>query len=559
MAFDFKANIDASGFKRGGEQMADTIDNVTDAFKDLENDSERHLDNVSDALGDGIKDGAKEADTALERLEKQIKSTLNDAGDKAKRTGDDIGDGFKRGAKDAEEGLDTLNENAGSNAKEVAASFDGSFDSLADGLQGFVAESLEGFGAIGLAGGVGIALALGIGLNALNSMAEEANALTEDAVDLGDALAEAVTVDDKVQVLKDRFAEVANEIGDARSAWELWQDRARTKGEQLADAINQGTLSAEALTAAFEDPDPVRRLEALREVSDGLQRSIDTASDSFNDAAGYSCRLGAEASKTNRELTKQNDISKAAKGIIDDEIATQEAAVAILQAKATALGLTTDEYATQQAATEAATAAQEAYASALEGTADPISVYDGLLSAKEQAEREAAETTAAATQDATDSWEDFAEDVTVSVDDLIAEWNRQADAQKTFEANLAVIAAQGGQAIADELRKKGPAVAGAAADTLAKAGDAKIREAAAAYGRANGSAVGQGTAAGITSQQGAVQGSVDAVHRGIRVPNINMPVGADGSDLQRQVNLAARGVIPPTIKVQYTTGSVRPM
>lgn len=216
------------------------------------------------------------------------------------------------------------------------------------------------------------------------------------------------------------------------------------------------------------------------------------------------------------------ETSKAAKDILDEEIALQEASNAILEAKATALGLTTDEYNAQQAAAESATAAQESFTSALESSADPVKVY-------------------------TDALGDATEATTQTVDDMIAEWTRQAQEAEEFEANLAVIAASGGQALAEELRSQGPEAAAATADLIARSGDSKIREAAAAYGKANGSAVGKGTAEGIAGQRSAVQGAVDGVHRGIRTPAINFPTSVDQQQFQDTVDKAARSLRPPTV------------
>jgi hypothetical protein len=548
MAFKISFVSDVREVLRGNEAMEKGFNDTASSLDDVARDARKAGDNIEkslDSAGDAAKDAGNKIERELsdstksagqdaDRLEKKFREAFDEVKTQSKKTGDGLGDNVKKGAKEADEGLDTMSENAGSNAKEIAASFDGSFDSMADGLQGFIAESLEGFGAIGLAGGVGIALAIGIGLNALNEMAEEANALTEDAVELGDALASATSVEDKVQVLSDRFSEVADEIGDARSAWEIWQDRARTKGEQFADAIKQGSLSAQALTDAFENPDPVRRLEDLRKVSDDLQKSIDRVADAQDEAAQTAWRQESGSRALSHSLLEQIDVSKAAKDIIDDEIATQEASNAILEAKATALGLTTEEYIKQQSAAEKATAVQEAYASALEAAADPVQVYTDALG----------EATEATSQ---------------TVQDMIDTWNRQAEEAEKFEGNLAVIAASGGDALAAELRAKGPEAAAATADLIAKSGDAKIRESAAAYGRANGSAIGTGTADGITSQAGAVQGAVDAVGRGIRTPSLNYPVHVDQAQAQAEVDRVARSLRAPTVGFSMSPTQQRPV
>lgn len=527
--------IDTKVKDAGLDKTADGLEKVSDALDDVASDAKTSGRDTERAL-DGISDAAKDTAKAGDKLDRDLTQALESVAKESKRAGDALGDNVRRGAREADEGLDTMSENAASNAKEIGASFDGTFEGLVDGIQGFVAEATEGFGAVGLIGGVAFAAAIGIGISALESAAEKANAITEEATAFGDAIASAASEADAVQVLRDRYAEVANKVGDARSIWEVWQSRARTQAEQFADAIRQGSLSASDLEQAFSNPNPVERLEELRRVAGQLETAISRASDANTDlGTSLNTRVGPAQQRVNREMLTNIEVSKAAKDILDDEIATQEASNAILEAKAVALGLTVEQYREQQSATEAATAAQDAYASAVEGTADPVSTYEGILQRKQEADRAAAEATAAATEDSADSWENYVTNVGVSVDDMIAEWNRQAEAQQRFNANLAVIAAQGGQAIADELRAKGPEVAGAAADALANAGDAKVREAAEAYGRASGTQAGQGIAAGIAGQQGAVQSSVDSVHKGIRVPALTMPVTVDLSGADRQV------------------------
>lgn len=535
---EIEVDAKTSGAESGLGKVADGLDDVGDRLDqvgDGAKTSARTTERALDGIGDAAQDTARKAD----KLDRDLTQALDGISRESRRAGDDLGRNIQRGAQEADEGVDTLKENAGSNAKEIAASFDGSFEGMVDGIQGFVAEATEGFGAVGLLGGVGLAAAIGIGLNALTEAAEKANALTEEATGLSESIASAETASDAVAILRDRFNEVANEIGDARSIWEVWQPRAVTKAEQFADAIRLGSLNAVALTDAFNNPDPVARLEDLRSVVADLQRNITDAQDAqigWNETTGVAEEVD---SSLTRQLQNRIDVSKAAKDILDDEVATQEAANAILEAKAAALGKTVAEYREHTAALEDTNAAQEAFTAALAAAADPVSVYEGILAAKNDAEKAAAEATAAATKSTTDSWEDYAKAATISVDDLIAEWNRQAEAAAAFEANLAIIAANGGQAMADELRAKGPEVGAAAAAALAEAGGSRVQEAAEAYGRANGQRVGQGTASGITGQQSAVQGAVDGLHRGIRVPSLNMPIKADISDAEREIALFA--------------------
>jgi TP901 family phage tail tape measure protein len=146
---------------------------------------------------------------------------------------------------------------------------------------------------------------------------------------------------------------------------------------------------------------------------------------------------------------------------------------------ATQYGLTGD---------DAAKAAQEMLDSWSEAASDFFSfadAYDTALTAKEEAEKETAIATAEATEDATDSWEDFVADVTLSVDDYLAELDRQVKAQEDWEANLLTIAGRVPGAMFNELVAMGPAGADAVA-LMAEMTDEELNTAVGAWTRTTG-------------------------------------------------------------------------
>lgn len=141
---------DVTSFLRGITQSEKALDDTADSLDDLARDAARAGDRAGDGLADGVQDGTDRVETSFRDMARAASRYSKDAGD-------DLGREVDRGAHEASEGLDTLNENAGSNAKEVAASFDGSIDSIADGFQGLAAEAFEGFGPAGLVAGVALA------------------------------------------------------------------------------------------------------------------------------------------------------------------------------------------------------------------------------------------------------------------------------------------------------------------------------------------------------------------------------------------------------------------
>jgi TP901 family phage tail tape measure protein len=86
---------------------------------------------------------------------------------------------------------------------------------------------------------------------------------------------------------------------------------------------------------------------------------------------------------------------------------------------------------------------------------EPLDTYKGLLDEKNQAEREAAEKTAASTKSSKDSWEDYVEDVDVSLDELAARLEEENKAHDQWRSNLVRISSRGGKQVASILATMG--------------------------------------------------------------------------------------------------------
>jgi TP901 family phage tail tape measure protein len=85
-----------------------------------------------------------------------------------------------------------------------------------------------------------------------------------------------------------------------------------------------------------------------------------------------------------------------------------------------------------------------------------LGAYTTALESKEEAERAAAEKTAESTEDATDSWEDFVGDVTLTVDEYIAELERMVKNQEDWRDNLIRLAGRASDGLLDYLVQLGP-------------------------------------------------------------------------------------------------------
>jgi hypothetical protein len=531
------------------------INNVTDSLDDAATSAE-DLGTTTRKAGDKVEDALKDASKQADVLDRDLTKALDDGAASARTTGDAISSNVRRGADDASEGIDTLKANTASNAKEMGASFQ-DVGSAIDALQGLAAEALEGFGPAGIAAGVAMAAGIGIAQQQLQAAADKVNELKEKAGELAVAYADA-TDTERWQALNDQVDELSTTITDAKSWWEVWQKDARTGIEDVAAGINAGLISAEQFNQVAYTTDVRQRAALLGDVIDNLNKKIDHNNDAVTNAnsplQAYAGALGLAADKTEvlvDDVMKQTKVAEGVRNVLQGWKDAADAQVKILAAQATAAGLTTDAFVAQQQAVAAAQEAQQSYADALAGIADPIGVYEQLLADKTTAEQIAAQATADATADTTDSWETYAKAVEVSINDLIAEWNRQADEAKAFEDNLAIIGAAGGQALADELRAKGPEVAGAVADVIAHASPSEQAAAIAAHAGATGNAVAAGIARGITDSSGkvtaATQQAVSTAAGAVSVPQI--VYGANIGGLQEAVDREATKLRPPQITI----------
>lgn len=109
--------------------------------------------------------------------------------------------------------------------------------------------------------------------------------------------------------------------------------------------------------------------------------------------------------------------------------------------------------------TKEATAAHAEWLKSLQGIAegfvDPLDAYKGLLDSKMTKERESAEATAAATEDGTDSWEDYATDVTVSLNELATKLEEQLRAHDEWSLNIGRVTQRGGEEVGRILAEMG--------------------------------------------------------------------------------------------------------
>lgn len=195
------------------------------------------VEDISAALDDMARDG----DQATEKLERSFKDLASEASTTGKKIGTDLDDGFDR----AKRGAQDFKDEARDTAREAAASFDGSAESIGETFQEVAANALGGFGPLGAAAGVAIAAGIGVGMSALEKFNTAVEESREAAFDL------ATDVTDRLD-----FAAAVESWTGSIERFQQAQDIARVTGRDVVDVIKDlatGGDDLAGLREAFEE------------------------------------------------------------------------------------------------------------------------------------------------------------------------------------------------------------------------------------------------------------------------------------------------------------------
>lgn len=274
-------------------------DDIRDALKQMgvqADDARRAVDKLGDEsknLGDDFKDAGRDGERGIDKLE----DALKDARRQTKELGDaggDAGDKMRQGMKRAEEGVGDLKQEAMQSARETAASFDGSFESIADLGQEIAANAFAGFGPAGAAAGLAVAGAAGVMVDHFNKVEEAANEARDSAFGLAYDVAGALSAAGYTE----RIAAWSSETEKFKQVTDL-ANVAGWDQVDVIDALASGGPKLQKLTDAFnengmmtsETSGRVRELEAVLKATE--QGYISGA-----DAAALAERANYEYAKT---------------------------------------------------------------------------------------------------------------------------------------------------------------------------------------------------------------------------------------------------------------------
>jgi hypothetical protein len=322
------------------------LDDVLAELRDVESTSARaqveaDVDEAQESLRD-LSEELEQVDQteAVAEVRADVAEVLDDL-DKTGTALDDLDDEVARPRIDPA-GLEEFNDEASGTAREAAASFDGSAESIGEVFQEVAANAFAGFGPAGAAAGIAAAVGLGTAIAAVQTLAEENTAAKEAATDMATAMV------DGTHDARDAFREYATTVVED-NPWTFWSDEASTSLEGLNDdlerlgALGQQTIGAissgslEDMRAALADVND--ELEVL-EVS--LRRGADAAD--FGVGAGelldlaHNAEVAAQASNGLTEADEQRRESlQRVQGVLEDQIESQsdarEIAVLLIQAE----------------------------------------------------------------------------------------------------------------------------------------------------------------------------------------------------------------------------------
>lgn len=335
------------GVKDGTRDVTRSLDAVEDDLKSLARTAQREGKDVGDDLGDGVKDGAKDADRALERTEKSFRELADTA--KREDPGKPLGVSVRKGADDAKEGLGEFKDEANSTAREAAASFDGSAESIGDAFQEVAANAFAGFGPAGAAAGLLIAAGLGIGFAKINEGSEDTEEFRAKVSDLGkEFIATGKLGESSMEFVLDQLRELATTtdenvtgLGELRDAVEAagqssgfakiaqayagstdQLDKLVKQNEDYLEQLEEESqLAPQAATGAYEAA--IKKAQGQQRVVEELTRAQEAAQQAADQEAAWLAAGGPEMERKAQLIASIDTAFDDAAGAANDYIVAE--------------------------------------------------------------------------------------------------------------------------------------------------------------------------------------------------------------------------------------------
>lgn len=330
MAIKISLVADVADAIRGTDKVADAFEGVQDTLDDVSREARKTEDAIA-AVGDG----SRKAGEASDDMERKFRDDFDKVRKEAKGAGDAIGREVKDGTDRAGEGMDEFKDEAAGTAREAAASFDGSADSISEVFQEVAANAFAGFGPAGAAAGVAVAVGLGVAISRLQEVADRTNEAKENGAEWA-ASFNSAAVEDRLSALRDRWTELGSTITNSREWYEIGQEAAVTALDDIAAAARAGQPGVKEFVEAFNTTEPEERLRSLRDALAQLEAAGGSAGEHAEAVLG-----GPDAEEA---YLKRIAGVRELESVIRDEIAAQDAANEVDRARAESMGVSLDQY-----------------------------------------------------------------------------------------------------------------------------------------------------------------------------------------------------------------------
>jgi ABC-type transporter Mla subunit MlaD len=338
ISIDLLAN--ATSFLRGAKDVEGALDDVADSLDDVARDAQRS----GDKLGREYEGASRDVEDAGERLERTFKELRDTVQRETKSGGDSMKRNFKESTSAASRDLEELGNEAKANASETFSSFDGSAQSLVEGIQGTFGGIVSSLGPIGAAAGAAGAIGIGLMLAEFDKGTERNEEFRASVAELATEFIETGEIGAaSIDFIVDRLRELATQTEDGKVNLADLNDAARDAGrglDVLADAYGanrseiekiidrerdlleqyklteQGAMdsSREAFEAAQQ------RAQGQQKIVDELQRTRDMIVEAADAEAAYVAAGGPELERKAALVESLNDAYDDVAGSVEEYI-----------------------------------------------------------------------------------------------------------------------------------------------------------------------------------------------------------------------------------------------
>lgn len=309
MALEVDIALNAREFQATTKNVERDLKDLGDVLEDFGSEADDAGQKGEDAL-DTMRDAAKDAERKFRDLTDETEKTRRELG-KAEDAADDLGRAAKnagddgaRGMDKAKEGVEEFRDEANSTARESAASFDGSAESIADAFQEIAANAFAGFGPAGAVAGLAAAAGIGLAVAGFDAMNEAEQASRERATEWAQ-----VWIDNGQRVLT--AASLQAQISEIVNDTERW-----AQVQQIASAA--GVDQSLALRALAGDAQAYVQVQAeLSQAEEANTAAIAATGDELTAMAQGLYSTRSEIGSATNALNENNDAMSQGQAIAD--------------------------------------------------------------------------------------------------------------------------------------------------------------------------------------------------------------------------------------------------